>query len=392
MRVAFSHITDEGWTGRTHYLKNVFFALRSLKPDRQPEILLLVSQRDKPSTYEDLKPYINEVLILPPASAPSIPRRLMTRLQTRMGIRDERQHPVGPFLRSKGVQALFVNSVHYGPRLGVPLLVWIPDFQHLHLPEMFSEDEIKFRTQRFQKLAQYACRVILSSHDAWHDYAQFAPGHLQKVRILPFVAQVSPVYDQPPRWICDYYHLPERFIHLPNQFWKHKNHLVVIKALELARNQRPAITVVCTGHTVDYRNPGFFSELLVAASTANVRGNLIFLGLVSHPHVFHLMRQSQAVLQPSLFEGWSTTVEEAKSLGKQVILSDIPVHREQSPPGAYFFEPNNPESLANCLLSIYDETEPGPDYRLEAIARAQLPIRTAASAQEFLQILSEVVG
>jgi glycosyltransferase involved in cell wall biosynthesis len=42
------------------------------------------------------------------------------------------------------------------------------------------------------------------------------------------------------------------------------------------------------------------------------------------------MRASTALINPSLFEGWSTTVEEAKSTGTPMILSDLGVHREQA--------------------------------------------------------------
>jgi glycosyltransferase involved in cell wall biosynthesis len=58
------------------------------------------------------------------------------------------------------------------------------------------------------------------------------------------------------------------------------------------------------------------------------RNNRI-LGLINYVDVLFLMRSCVAVLNPSRFEGWSSTVEEAKSMGKRLILSSIPVHREQ---------------------------------------------------------------
>lgn len=46
------------------------------------------------------------------------------------------------------------------------------------------------------------------------------------------------------------------------------------------------------------------------------------LGLVPRSDVIALMRYSISLINPSFFEGWSTTVEEAKSMGKQIILSE----------------------------------------------------------------------
>ena len=42
------------------------------------------------------------------------------------------------------------------------------------------------------------------------------------------------------------------------------------------------------------------------------------------------MCASVALLNPSHFEGWSTTVEEARALGVPMLLSDLDVHLEQA--------------------------------------------------------------
>ena len=42
------------------------------------------------------------------------------------------------------------------------------------------------------------------------------------------------------------------------------------------------------------------------------------------------------MINPSLFEGWSSTVEECKSVGKNMILSDLNVHKEQYPTQTFF--------------------------------------------------------
>src|SRR5690606_26082660 len=66
---------------------------------------------------------------------------------------------------------------------------------------------------------------------------------------------------------------------------------------------------------------------------------------------------SVAVINPSLFEGWSSTVEEAKALGKSVILSNIPAHVEQNPHKGIFFDPKNPYELAERMEFVLNEVE-----------------------------------
>lgn len=85
---------------------------------------------------------------------------------------------------------------------------------------------------------------------------------------------------------------------------------------------------------------------------------LAFKPVLPYADVLGLMRTAVAVINPSLMEGWSTTVEEAKSLGAPLILSDIPVHREQASTIADFFDAQSPASLAqvldNCMNYMID--------------------------------------
>jgi glycosyltransferase involved in cell wall biosynthesis len=181
-------------------------------------------------------------------------------------------------------------------------------------------------------------------------------------------------------------------VYLPNQFWVHKGHRVVVEALAQLRASRPDIVVVCTGNPSDHRAPQYFGELLAEVSQRGVRESFIVLGWVPQAHIYHLMRQSLAVLQPSRFEGWSTTVEETKSIGKRILLSDIPVHREQCPPAAHYFGPDDAVALATALIDVYETSAPGPDEDMESRARAELPARTREYGATFLGIAEDAAA
>jgi glycosyltransferase involved in cell wall biosynthesis len=77
-----------------------------------------------------------------------------------------------------------------------------------------------------------------------------------------------------------------------------------------------------------------------------------FLGLIPYEDVLNLIYFSKALINPSFFEGWSSTVEEAKSIGTLSIISDIPIHREQSPKNVIYFDPNDSVNLAEILENI----------------------------------------
>lgn len=382
--VAFTVLGGNNWTGGISYLKNLLLSLHSLEDSKRPEIILLSSDGD--TIDKSIVPLVDRQVTIPTHLSQG---GLFGRIKKRVL---SSENDLAAFLKQNGVDCVFTLG-NFGSRFSLPLLSWIPDFQHLHLPEMYSAEDLASSTSFYTQNATLADRVILSSNDALGDFTRFAPSMAHKARILPFVAHLPlDVYSADPHWVCQQYHLAEKFIYLPNQFWKHKNHELVIRALEITKRSEPTLQIVCTGNTSDQRNPTFFSQLLTQISVKGVRDQFIILGMVPHAHIFSLMRQCVAVLQPSLFEGWSTTVEETKSIGKGIIISDIPVHREQNPPNAYFFDPHDPEALAQSLLEAFKKEKPGANAELESAGRKSLAERSEAFALKFLALINEVTS
>ena len=83
--------------------------------------------------------------------------------------------------------------------------------------------------------------------------------------------------------------------------------------------------------------------------TLEVESQFKILGIIPYKEMISLMYHSAAVINPSMFEGWSTTVEESKILNKSILLSDIPVHKEKNPKKASFFNLSSPVELAEKI-------------------------------------------
>ena len=382
IHVAWQVSNTPAWIGGLNYYVNLATALFSL-PNREVEPVLL-------GTREGLPPLFDRCRVLP---CPGIatrrwnPWRILDAVQ-RFCFDDGGL--MGAYLKRNGINLLSHGKI-LGRRSPVPAMCWIPDFQHVHLPQFFTPKERMWRDITFKNIAERAQAVVLSSNAARDDFMRLFPAAVAKTHVLHFVAAVSGAGLPPPAGLLEKYDIHEPYLHVPNQLWAHKNHTIIVDALDILRQQGHCPLVISTGQTNDYRNPGYFSELKEKVRAKHLEERLRFLGLIPYQDISALMRGAVALINPSLFEGWSTTVEEAKSLGKRMILSNINVHREQAPERGIFFDPNDAEALADAVATVLKEYDQDADREAMNIARAKLPARIREYGAEYQEIVKQVI-
>lgn len=344
MRVAFTLLGGKDWTGGSNYLRNLLqvvsqYGAGNLTPVLFADPSIPDSER---RTWEAI-PGVE--LVLDPAFASS--RRTASLLQAIFIGQDIR---FVRLLKEFRIDVVFESAQFFGWRIGMPAMAWIPDFQHRSLPHLFSRlgwwrREIGFRMQVFAGRS-----VMLSSDDARTSCERFYPSSLGRTKTIRFAVRpgLLPALDAA-RALANSYGLPEHFFFLPNQFWRHKNHELVLDALEILRQRGASIVVAASGRQADPRDPAYFPAFHARLVASGLQDSFRLLGMIPYPHLEMLMRASSALLNPSLFEGWSTTVEEARWMGTPMLLSNLPVHREQMGEDALYFDRHSAGSLADAL-------------------------------------------
>ena len=371
------------WLGGVNYCRNLLDAIFAL-PDRQIEPVLLVGERTDGNILSGFPPV--EV----------IRSGWLDRLSPRwVGRRVWQQAFAGdPFLerllRSNRIDVLSHSGV-LGRRSRIPAICWIVDFQHRQLPQSFTSFERWYRDRNFRLQCDHASRVILSSEDAQRALAEFSSPCVQKSRVLRFVAQPGLVGEATDLAVLrERYGLGGPYFHVPNQFWSHKNHQLILDAMATLKERGDPPLVISTGATEDYRQPGYFDNLMLQAQELGVVDYFRVLGVIPRNDLVGLMLNSVALINPSRSEGWSTSVEEAKSLGKRIILSDLAVHREQAPPDALYVDADDPVGLANSMQLVLTTYDLGVERLRSERARSDLPGRVREFAETYQDIVLEV--
>lgn len=384
-RVGFApHLFGEGWLGGINYFRNLFSALKTLESPRIEPLLLVHPGEEKAA--ESLRDYIAQVR-LPGLLEPRTgrPARAVARL-----VPLSRTLWRG-YLLWRGID-LLSHSPPVLPAGWMRSLGFVYDMQHKELPDLFSEADRRNRDATFAGMCRSNSLVVVSSECALRDFGRHFPAHAGKARVLRFVANVAVSSPTPIAALRPKYELPDAFFYLPNQFWKHKNHLLVLDALAILRGRGKDAVVLATGAATDYRHPEYFAEFMARVKALRLERSFRMLGVVPYEDLLGLMQACIAVINPSLFEGWSTTIEEAKSLGKLALLSRIPVHLEQQPERSLYFDTNSPDELADQLVAAAEGYSPATERHYMDAARMRLPGRVRDFGLAYQALALEAMG
>jgi glycosyltransferase involved in cell wall biosynthesis len=143
------------------------------------------------------------------------------------------------------------------------------------------------------------------------------------------------------------------FLLYPANDWPHKNHAGLLKAFGLLREERPDLRLVLTGSGLDK---------LPATDGVEVRGH------VPRDELIDLYRTAQALVFPSLYEGFGLPPLEAMACGCPVAVSRVGALPEICGEAARYFDPNEPEDIASATLDVLND----PDDLVErGLARAR---------------------
>jgi len=376
MKVGVFDMGGSSWTGGITYLRNLGHAVKTTIPEQLS--LFLVRQVEPGRRKEDwVSNYFDGVIEVEPFGGSHRPaleffRKGVSILAGGDIINARRFEKI--FAR-QGIDVLFGNGLTN--KFRPPSVGWFPDFQHLDMPEFFGRREILMRNLQVKRMARNCKLVVFSSRHATKRFLQIHPAQASKARTLNFVAHLPErVLTTDPAYVLQKLRLPEKFIYLPNQLWMHKNHLTAFRAVKILADSDVPVCLVCSGNlTTNSLHPGYKEEVFGYVQENHLSDRIFILGLVDFADVYALIRQACCVLNPSLYEGWSTTVEETKTLGKPMILSDLEVHREQDPPKTLFFEPRNAGMLAKAMAEFWRLYPAGPNRQMEEAAAQDYPIR-----------------
>lgn len=248
----------------------------------------------------------------------------------------------------------------FGFQNKVPYIVSIPDLMHKYYPS-FPEYPLKERLMRdmvYKNAARHSVLAVVDDSQGVTDLNKFFKIPKDKIRVIPYI---------PPGYIYRYkdmdlkttedilakYNLPERFLFYPAQFWYHKNHIGVIRALRhIEQDFKTKIPLVLVGSPKES-----YDKVLNLISKLNMKDQIIHLGYVPDIEIVAFYKKSVALVFPSLFGPTNIPPLEAMVLGTPVVCSNLFSMPEQVGDAGLLFDPLNVEDIAEKIYWIWTDED-----------------------------------
>jgi glycosyltransferase involved in cell wall biosynthesis len=272
-----------------------------------------------------------------------------------------------------------------------PTVSVIYDLQYKAYPEFFSAEEVVHRERTFVEACTRS--TMLTAISDFSKRQAVEQSGLDPAKITTIHLQISSDRlrhaGQDETVIGRLDLVARKYLIYPANFWKHKNHEMLLTAFGIARNCGLAgdIKLVCTGA------PGLRQQWLQqAVAGLGLAESVLFPGYLSNPEFLALMTNSAGVIFPSLYEGFGLPVVEAMAIGVPVACSNVTSLPEVARDAAIMFDPRIPGQIAEAMISLIEDKELTTRLIEAGTARAAQFSDSKIMAEQYWDIFRQAAG
>lgn len=232
----------------------------------------------------------------------------------------------------------------------IPTFVSVHDIQQFHYPEFFSNHDLKIRRLSFSNTFLKANYIQASSlfikEDILKHYKNIKP---ENIKVIPEGVDLKAFSKNTKSNDNSKYNLPSKYLFMPAQLWKHKNHLTVLKAIKILQDKGIKIPLVLCGEKFSS------SKEIFDYINLNKLSDVYYLGKVPFEDLIKLYHGAFYLITAVLYESSSLPVLEAAVAELPVIASNTPPNQETSEHLImHLFEPTNYEELSIILEKAFN--------------------------------------
>jgi glycosyltransferase involved in cell wall biosynthesis len=238
----------------------------------------------------------------------------------------------------------------------MPYIATVWDLEHRkqpHFPEVGGTGRTwSAREEAYRSVLPRASYVITGTEVGKTEIAQFYGVSTKNIKVIPFPAPCdlrSPVMGETP--LAQNLQQKGDFLFYPAQFWSHKNHVNLLRALDLLRTQHGVrLNLALTGSDKGNRD-----HVRRRVDDVGLQEQVFDLDFVSREELAALYLKAFALVYPSFFGPDNLPPLEAFAMGCPVIAANVAGAGEQLGDAALLFDPSDAADLAVKILRLRED-------------------------------------
>ncbi|MEX1001461.1 MAG: glycosyltransferase family 1 protein [Crocinitomicaceae bacterium] len=236
-------------------------------------------------------------------------------------------------------------------QINKPALTAVHDLMHRY-ESHFDEYQHGIYNERelhYQAICENARGILVDSELGKQHVIESYNVPATKVHVLkfvpPFYLKSSPAVD-----IKSKYNLPDEFIFYPAQFWEHKNHKNLVRAVKILKDQGIKIHTVFIGSAKNN-----YDCVIQLIDDLKLKDEISVLGYIPLNEIVSFYKQATAMIFVSLAGPTNIPPVEAMMLGCPAIVSDAYAMPEQVGEGALLVDAKSPEDIAKKIKLLHQD-------------------------------------
>jgi len=288
-------------------------------------------------------------------------------------------------LRTEGIEFLIYIKQRDLLTLDVPYMTIVWDLQHRlqpYFPEVSNHHIWKQREERQKILLQRAAYILTGTNAGRKQIERFYQVPTERIIVnpMPVPGLIKDFTDEEISQVLAKYRLGKNYLLYPAQFWPHKNHATLLKAVELLKSRyNLLIDVILTG--ADHGNKNHIQYI---AQKLGITEQIRMPGFIDRKELSILYKKAFALIYVTFFGPDNLPPLEAFAFGCPVIASNVDGAEEQLGNAALFVNPHQVDEITESIYKLYQN----PSLRNELIKKGCEQINSLSQCNYLQKIIS----
>ena len=266
----------------------------------------------------------------------------------------------------------------------------IHDLMHRYesgFSESASSSEYRSRERNYRAMTKWCAGILVDSEVGREHVHESYGTSMDKLYSLPFVPPgyiYKSVSNTEKEGLRKKYNLPGKFFYYPAQFWKHKNHELLIKGLHLALEECPDMHLVFSGGRKNN-----YEYIMGHIDDLGLGGSIHTIGYIPDDEMSAMYHCAHALIMPTFYGPTNIPPLEALASGCPVAVSRIYGQPEQLGDASLNFDPRSVDEVSRVMLDLWSDELLYEKLKINA-ARKSAAWNLAAFSKRLGQILGVV--